>query len=455
MERFDADICIAGAGFAGLTAALRLHQAGKSVAVLEARARIGGRTWTERRDDGSWIDRGGAWIGVGQDRLSALVEEMDVATYPTFHDGESIMVHDHGKVTRYAGEIPLRINPWTLANLGSAMHWLESHAKNIPLDAPWEATRAEEFDAQTVASWIDSLAIPSKEARDLLRAIMVELFTSDPAEVSMLHALYHIHSAGSLAQNLGVEDGAQRERVVGGMTTIIERLVQHLDTGAVRLEAPVTRVEQDAVGVTVISEALSVRAEHAVIAIPATLSNTIAFDPGLPADRALLNERLPVGSVIKIALVYDEPWWRNAGLTGESVALGSPVATTIDASTDSVPPAILNAFSAGPDARELARLDDDDRRQLVIDEMVKRFGSDAAQPSDYVEQDWAEEEYTRGCFMVHYPPGVLTSFGPALREPVGRIHWAGTETSPVMNGFIDGAVRSGERAAEEVLAAQG
>jgi len=453
MERIDADVCIAGAGFAGLTAALRLHQAGKTVAVLEARDRIGGRTWTERRDDGVWIDRGGAWLGVGQDRLYALAEEMGVSTYPTFHDGESIMMHGHDKIVRYASEVPLRINPWTLANLGSAMHWLESHAKDIPLDAPWKAERAAEFDAQTVAAWIASLAVPSPEARELLRAIMVELFTSDPAEVSMLYALFHIHSAGSLARNISVEDGAQRDRVAGGMTTILERVTEHLDPDAVHLSTPVRRVEQDVDGVTVVSDRLSVRAKHAVIAIPATLSNTITFDPKLPADRALLNSRLPVGSVYKIALVYDDAWWRDAGLTGESVALGSPVATTIDASTDSVPPAILNAFSAGPDARNLARLSADDRRTLVIDEMVKRFGSAAGKPADYVEQDWAEEEYTRGCFMVHYPPGVLTSFGPALREPVGRIHWAGTETSPVMNGFIDGAVRSGERVADEVLSA--
>jgi monoamine oxidase len=207
--------------------------------------------------------------------------------------------------------------------------------------------------------------------------------------------------------------------------------------------------------VEVAGDRVTVRAERAVVAIPPTLAGHIRYEPKLPAAHALLLQRLPAGFTYKIALVYDEPFWRADGLSGESLGLGSALSLTIDACGATAPPGILNTFACGPDARALARLEASERRRLVVDEMVARFGPKAATVRDYVEQDWAEEEWTRGCFMAHWAPGVLTQFGPLLREPVGRIHWAGTETSPVMNGFIDGAVRSGERAASEVLAAEG
>lgn len=460
MERIEADVCVAGAGFAGLVAALRLQQAGSKVAVLEARDRVGGRTWTEMLDTADtdtgggqiWIDRGGAWLGPGQDPLYALAKEMGVTTYPTFTEGESVLVLKD-KPVRYKGTIPLRMNPWTLANLGSAMSWIESHAKKIPLEAPWTAKDAHELDAQTAEAWISSMNVPSGEARDLLRTIMVEVFASDPAEVSMLHVLYHFGSAGGMEKNLAVEGGAQQDRIVGGTGALAEKVGEELGSAAVHLSSPVRQVKWGDGFVEVASDEIIVSAKHVVMAIPATLSSSIRYDPPLPGDRALLNSRLPVGSVYKIALVYDDAWWRTDGLTGESVSLRSPITSTIDAGTDTVPPGILNAFAAGPHARKLALLDPDERRRKVIGELTARFGPKAAKPQHYIEQDWAAEEYTRGCFMVHYPPGVLTSFGPAIRDVIGPIHFAGTETSPQMNGFIDGAVRSGERAAKEVLAA--
>src|SRR5712672_115195 len=115
----DVDYCVVGAGFAGLTAALRIKQAGHSVALLEARDRIGGRTFTEVRDDGSWIDRGGAWVGPGQDRIHALMNEFGVRSFKQYTGGESMMVVD-GKQYRYKGTIPWSLSPWASVNLGAA-----------------------------------------------------------------------------------------------------------------------------------------------------------------------------------------------------------------------------------------------------------------------------------------------------------------------------------------------
>ena len=151
--------------------------------------------------------------------------------------------------------------------------------------------------------------------------------------------------------------------------------------------------------------------------------------------------------------MYDEPFWRTDGLTGQSVATTSPIEMTLDASPRSGVPGVLAAFGFGPFARTLGALDPEERRRFVLDALVTRFGPRAAQPAYYEEIDWAEERWTRGCFMAHMPPGVITQFGRALRAPVGRIHWAGTETATVSHGSIDGAIRSGERAAAEVLAA--
>ena len=98
-------------------------------------------------------------------------------------------------------------------------------------------------------------------------------------------------------------------------------------------------------------------------------------------------------------------------------------------------------------------LSEDDRRALVVSTLSKLFGPAAAEPFDYLEQNWTEEEYTRGCYGGRLGAGVWTQYGAALAEPIGRIHWASAETSNVWNGYMDGAVRSGHRAPAEVLAA--
>ena len=454
MENVRADVCVVGAGFAGLTAAWRLVQAGHSVVVLEARDRIGGRVWTDHLSDGTPIDRGGAWLGPGQDRLYALAAEMGIGTYPTFVAGDHLFLKD-GRVHRYRGLIPRGLSWFALVGLEVARRRIDALARRVPLEAPWTAPEAVALDARTIASWIDSpWNAPSHTVRTLLRMTMTELFTSDPSEVSLLHMLFHLHSAGGFVRQTSIEGGTQQDRIVGGMQTILDRVVERLG-GTVRLATPVREIRQDGAGGDLLSDRATVRASRVIVAIPPVLAAHIRWTPRLPTDRALLLERLPAGWAYKFALVYDEPFWRTDGLSGQTLAMGSPLTITLDACGASTPPGILNTFAVGPHARGLAHLGPLERRRTVIDAMATRFGPKATRVRDYIEQEWAGEEWTRGCFMSHYAPGVMTQFGHLVREPVGRIHWAGTETSPVMNGFIDGAVRSGERAAEEVMAAEG
>jgi len=451
-DDLNADVCVVGAGYSGLTAAWRLHQAGRAVVVLEARDRIGGRVWTETRPDGSWVDRGAGWLGPGQDRVYALAAEMGVPTYAQYVQGDNVF-ELHGATHRYRGLIPKGLGWWALLAFGLGFARLDRMSRRVPIDAPWQARDALRLDALSFATWVGRWwNVPSRTARELLSTTVEGLFASSCAEVSLLNVLFHVHAAGGLEFQTRVEGGAENDRISGGMQAVLDRIAAQMD-GAVRLGAPVRSIAQDASGVTLSGDALRVRAARAIVAVPPWQSGVIRYAPPLPTDRALLVQRTPAGYAVKVALVYDDAFWRADGLSGESVALGSPVALTIDGCGPTPPPGILHAFLAGPAAQRWARLDAAARRAVVLDAVARRFGAAAATPREYSEHCWADEEWTRGCYMAHYPPGVLTNFGPALRAPFDRIHWAGTETATRSNGFVDGAIRAGERAAEEVLSA--
>ncbi|WP_280248499.1 flavin monoamine oxidase family protein [Nocardia abscessus] len=444
----DVDFCVIGAGFAGLTAALRLKQMGRSVALLEARDRLGGRAFTEVREDGSWIDRGGAWIGPGQDRIQALMTEFGVPSYKQYTDGEAMMVVD-GKQHRYTGTIPWTMSPWAAMNLGAVFLELGHMCKSVPLEAPWAAKKADKWDQVSLAHWLESNLL-SKPAHDLLETAIAGCYTSAASEVSLLFVLYQMASGGGPSFVLGVKDAAQDARPVGGMGAIYRPMAAELGD-SIHLSQPVRCIHQDADGVRVRAQDLTVRARRAIVAVPLAIADKISYKPMLPVDRSFLHQRMPSGSIIKTSVVYDEPFWRADGLSGQSAAPGSPATITIDACTDTGRPGVLCVIIEGPIARQVGRLDDAERRGAVLGALVERFGRKAGSPVDYVEQNWSAERYSGGGMLSHAPTGVLTQFGHALREPCGRIHWAGTESSAVMCGWIDGAVRSGERAASEVL----
>jgi monoamine oxidase len=447
----DVDFCVIGAGFAGLAAALRLKQAGRSVALLEARDRVGGRTFTELRADGTWIDRGGAWIGPGQDRIRALMKEFDVGSYKQYADGEAMMVVN-GKQYRYKGTVPRTLNPFATVNLGTAMLELAKMCKTIPLEAPWDAGKADKWDRITVGQWLDH-HVRSLAARELLETAIGGTYTSDTSEVSLLFALHQMASGGGPEFVFGVEGASQDSRIVGGMGAVYGPVAAQIGD-SLRLSQPVRRIDQDDDGVTVRSDDTTVTARRAIISVPIAIASQILYEPMLPIDRSFLHQRMPSGAVYKINIVYDEPFWRADGLSGQSAAPGTPASVTIDACTDTGTPGVLCVIIEGPTARDLCALDAADRRAQVLAELVKRFGGKARSPLDFVEQNWTTERYSGGGMISHAPPGVLTEFGPALREPCGRLHWAGTESSAVMCGWVDGAVRSGERAAAEVMAAE-
>jgi monoamine oxidase len=444
----EADVCVVGAGYAGLTAARRLTQAGRTVAVLEARDRVGGRVWTRESDGGIPIDMGGTFVGPSQDRIRALADEMHVLLHQTYATGDTVLATG-GKVQRYRGDIP-RLNPVALASAAQAIYRIDAMAKKVPLDAPWDARHAREWDAQTVHGWLSRARVPMREARDLLETTVRSLFCCDTTEVSLLDLLYLVRSAGGLTPLMTVEGGYQQDQVVGGAQSIAIAMAAALGD-SLHLQAAVHAVNQRADVVDVLGDGVRVTARKVVVAIPPALAGHLRFDPPLPGDRAMLLHSMPAGNELKTVAVYAEPFWRADGMSGASAAMDAPIEVTLDTSPPSGEFGVIAGYCAGPKARRLASLSERERRRVTVDMLVTRFGAKAREPIEYLDVNWADEEWTRGCSMAHFPPGVLTQYGRLLREPVGNVHWAGTETSGPSHGTIDGAVRSGERAAQEIL----
>ena len=446
----EADVCVVGAGFGGLTAAWRLHQAGKSVVVLEARDRVGGRIWTERLPSGAIVDRGGAWLAPKHDAAFALAGEMGVSTYKTWVRGSHLLVGD-GRLRRYTGLIP-KISPLAVLSIAVAQLRVDRLAKKVPLEMPWTARRASEWDGRSVASWLEHSGIRRGIGRDLFDMAVRGLFAADLSAVSLLDLLFLVHAHDNTTTLFSIEGGAQENLVDGGMGAIAARMAEKLGD-AVHLCAPVRSIAQDAGRVRIRAEELEVVAERAVVSVPPALVLDIDFEPALLEDRRALYQHAIAGSETKTLLVYPEPFWRADGFSGQSAEPGSAAEVTIDASPSSGAPGILACFTFGAVAERFDAMGVEERRRVVLDVVARRFGPRASQPDEFVETAWWSEQWTRGCSMAHFPPGILSRYGMLLREPFERVHWAGTETATRSHGAVDGAVRSGERAAVEILAA--
>ena len=445
---FEVDVAVVGAGMAGLSAALELERAGRSFVVLEARDRVGGRLESLDIGDDTWIDVGGQWVGPTQDRLYALARAYGAATFPTWTAGENL-VEIGGRLSRYTGTIP-RLRPHAMADVGQAMLRLDRMARRVPVDAPWEAPKAKQWDSQTVWSWMrHNMATPG--GREMLEIAVKAVWAAMPADVSLLHMLFYIASAGSLDLLLDTDGGAQQDRFVEGTGNLARKVAEGLGDRVV-LGAPVRRIEWSQDGVRLTAGEAEVRAQRAIVAVPPTLAGRIWYDPPLPGYRDQLTQRVPMGAVIKCFAIYDEPFWRAQGISGATVSAGGPLTLTMDNSPPSGSPGILLGFLEGDHARAFGRVSAQERRAAVLRNLAQLLGPRAGRPERFIEKSWADEEWSRGCYEGYTPPGVLTAFGPALREPIGPLHWAGTETATRWNGYIDGALQSGERAAREVLA---
>ena len=485
------DVVVVGAGLAGLTTARLLVQAGLSVVVVEARDRVGGRTLNHPLADGRVIEVGGQWVGPLPDepatatvpvqavykpqvRIFTLAKQVGIGTFKTYNTGNYVD-YSNGNLSTYSSSTRIPSDA-SAPNAGLGLGLLNQMAAQIDTNAPYNHPKALQWDQQSAETWMrenlppgpglaaDAQLPPTSPDRQLINLAIESVFSAEPRDISLLHLLWYIANAGSFDNLVDTANGAQDSRFIGGSQQISINVANALGD-AVLLSAPVRKIAQTSSGVVVSGDGYSVFAQRVVVAIPPHLNLGIDYEPSLSAFdggmRDQLVQRTPMGSVLKVQCLYAHPFWRNAGLAGQATSDTGPVKITFDNTpypddgTANVSPGVLIGFIEGADGRVWMQKSAAERQAAVVASMVRYFGAEAANVTGYVEMLWPAERWTGGCYGAFFPTGVWTSYGAALRAPVGLVHWSGTETATTWAGYMDGAVQSGERAAAEVLAAMG
>lgn len=448
------DVVVVGAGISGLVAARRVARSGRSVLVVEARDRVGGRVLNHHLHTGGTIEAGGAFVGPTQDHILRLADRLGIETFPEYATGKNVYVSSTTGRQEYSGTVPP--DPTILVDAAIALQQLNAYAADMPVDAPWAHPRAAEWDRMTLGDWLRSTTINSAGISRLIECWTQPGFGADPDQLSMLYVVHYIAcsgnetNVGTFERNSDTVNGAQERRFHGGSQRVPLELARRLGD-RVALAAPVTRIEHVDRRVRVTTARGVVQARRVIVAATPKQVLDIDWAPGLPAGRRALLSKVQMGRLMKCDAVYERPFWRADGLTGFGISDAGAVRVAFDNHVVDTPHGILLAFVGGSTWRRFGTLSADARRQAVLEGFATMFGPEALRPIEFTEQDWTHEQWTRGGPVAIYPPGVMSTVGRHIRTPFGRVHWAGTETSTYWTGYMDGAVRAGKRAAVEVL----
>jgi monoamine oxidase len=441
-----ADVVVVGAGLSGLCAARKLRAQGASVIVVEARDRVGGRTRTEQIGQGTF-DLGGQWIGPGQKRLHALADELGIETFPTYTKGKKVLEVE-GKVSTYKRSIPSMSVP-NLIQMQGALSYLKRMRKKISPTGPMTAEGAEALDGETLETWRSRFVKSSKISAAMDAAIRA-IFGAEARDLSALYFLMYLNAGGGLLSLAEARGGAQQDRFVPGAQSISSALAKDLgDTVALGL--PVRRLIQSGDSVDAVTDTQTIGGRFAIVAAPPMLAGRIEYEPPVSVGRDQVTQRFAMGAAVKVLVTYERAFWREAGFSGEVVSSDGPLSVVYDnTSHDGRQPALVGLV-VGSQARQWSAQALSDRQRRVAGALKRYFGEEAGSFQEYRELDWGAEPWSRGGPVGGLPPGVLTHSFAHLRKPEGRIHWAGTESATEWIGYMEGAIQSGERAADEVL----
>jgi monoamine oxidase len=457
-----ADVIVVGAGFSGLMAArrvLKLHEAA-SVLVLEARERTGGRMCAQEAggERKGRVDLGGQWVGKDHAVLRGLAGELGLELFEHYKNGASVLRYD-GR--RYLDDSET-VAPSDLDREAAdgLMNALSETADLVVPDAsrPWAAPLAAAYDRLTLGQWIDENS--GQDYAKFYASMMVSFDQAGgaPREVSLLHSLFETKTSPSAGE-------PEKYLIRGAAGQVPPILARQLGgDSVVRVNSRVVSVHQDSNGVTVGTVTPrgyeEFHGKAVIMAIPPWLAGAISYtsgvpgQPGLPAQRMHLTQRMAMGTIAKVSCVYDTPWWRTSGegLSGASMSEGKLLGFSSDSGLPGDEgPGIMIGFIQGDRFFEWSRLPLERRTEWVINDLVDLFGEEARSSTGYVEALWPQDQLTGGAYNAYLPPAGWSTFGSAIREPVGRISWAGTETAVEWYGYLEGAATAGERAAEEVV----
>ena len=444
----ERDIVIIGAGASGLTAATELRKAGLTVAVLEARDRVGGRLHTDDIN-GAMLEIGGQWVSPDQDALKETIAELGLETFARYREGESVYINAAGERTRFEGEI-FPVSAGTEREMVALIATLDELVDQMDPDRPWAHPRAVELDQISFRRWLEQ-ETDDQEARDNISLFIAGAMLTKPAHAfSTLQALLMAASAGSFS-NLVDADFILDERVVGGLQRVPILLAENLGDD-VFLGQPARTVRWGDAGVSVLTDDLEVRARRVIVAVPPVLYTRISFDPPLPRRQQMMHQHLSMGFVIKVHAVYETPFWREDGLSGTAFSPYELSHEAYDNTNFNDPRGTLVGFVSDEAADGVFTVSAEERKQRILTSLSHYFGEKALTPVVYYESDWGTEEWTRGAYAASFDLGGLARFGADLRTPVGPILFSCSDLAGKGYQHVDGAIRMGRATAAEIVA---
>jgi putrescine oxidase len=454
MLNFDRDVVIVGAGPSGLTAARELKKAGLTVAVLEARDRVGGRTWTDTVD-GATLEIGGQWVSPDQTALLALLDELGLKTYSRYREGESVYIGADGTPVRYTGD-SFPVSASTAAEMDKLVSLLDALAAEIGPTAPWAHPKARELDTVSFHHWLRQHSSDEEACNNIGLFIAGGMLTKPAHAFSALQAVLMAASAGSFT-HLTDEDFILDKRVIGGMQQV--SLLQAAELGDdVVLNSPVRTIHWESDGgnghrVTAVSDGATVNARFVIMAVPPNLYSRVSFSPPLPRRQHQMHQHQSLGLVIKVHAVYSTPFWREEGLSGTGFGAGSLVQEVYDNTNHGDTRGTLVGFISDEKADAVFELDAAARKQAILESIAGFLGEKALDPEVYYESDWGSEEWTRGAYASSYDLGGLHRYGKDQHTPVGPIYWCSSDLAAEGYQHVDGAVRMGQATAARIAAA--